>query len=127
MGRALEPVPPLNLVGDFGGGGLLLVAGILAALVERAASGRGQVVDAAMSEGASLLASMIWSYHNKGMWAAERQANIFDGEIFLAPRLNAPIDGEGIITGDWTREEIDDMIVILRSGRLPIHLRLEAE
>lgn len=73
------PVPPLNLIGDFGGGGMLLVAGILAALVERSASGRGQVVDAAMAEGASLLASMIWSYHNKGLWAAEREANIFDG------------------------------------------------
>ncbi|MCI5074191.1 CaiB/BaiF CoA-transferase family protein [Oricola sp.] len=73
------PVPPLNLVGDFGGGGLLLVAGILAALVERSTSGQGQVVDAAMSEGSSLLASMIWSYHNKGLWRPEREANIFDG------------------------------------------------
>ncbi|MBF9033740.1 CoA transferase [Rhodobacterales bacterium HKCCE2091] len=73
------PVPPLNLVGDFGGGGMLLVAGLLAALVERGTSGRGQVVDAAMAEGGSLLASMIWSYHNKGLWADGREANIFDG------------------------------------------------
>ena len=73
------PVPPLNLVGDFGGGGLLLVAGVLAALVERSASGKGQVVDTAMFEGGSLLAAMIWSYHNKGLWRPEREANIFDG------------------------------------------------
>ena len=77
--REHGPVPPLNLVGDFGGGGLLLVAGVLAALVERSMSGQGQVVDAAMSEGGSLLASMIWSYHNKGLWQDERESNIFDG------------------------------------------------
>ncbi len=77
--QADGPVPPLNLIGDFGGGGLLLVSGILAALVERGGSGKGQVVDAAMSEGASLLASMIWSYHNKGLWNPERESNLFDG------------------------------------------------
>lgn len=79
IGPAERPVPPLNLIGDFGGGGMLLVAGVLAALVERATSGRGQVVDAAMAEGAGLLASMIWAYHNKGLWEARREANIFDG------------------------------------------------
>ncbi|WP_346895727.1 CaiB/BaiF CoA-transferase family protein [uncultured Roseibium sp.] len=77
--RESGPVPPLNLIGDFGGGGLLLVSGVLAALVERSVSGRGQVVDAAMAEGASLLSSMIWSYHNKGLWSPERESNIFDG------------------------------------------------
>lgn len=77
--REGRPMPPLNLLGDFGGGGLLLVSGVLAALVERSVSGRGQIVDAAMCEGASLLAGMIWSYHNKGLWADEREANIFDG------------------------------------------------
>lgn len=79
IGPAGRPVPPLNLIGDFGGGGMLLVAGVLAALVERATSGRGQVVDAAMAEGAALLSSMIWAYHNKGLWAAGREANLFDG------------------------------------------------
>ena len=74
-----RPTPPLNLIGDFGGGGMMLVAGVLAALVERATSGRGQVVDAAMAEGASLLAAMIWAYHGKGLWQAEREANLFDG------------------------------------------------
>jgi len=73
------PVPPLNLIGDFGGGGMLLIAGLLAALVERGTSGRGQVVDAAMAEGASLLASMIWAYHGKGLWNGQRESNLFDG------------------------------------------------
>jgi len=73
------PVPPLNLIGDFGGGSMLLIAGILAALVERGMSGRGQVVDAAMAEGAALLGSMIWGYHNKGLWQAGRERNLFDG------------------------------------------------
>ena len=79
IGTAERPVPPLNLIGDFGGGGMLLVAGILAALVERQGSGRGQVVDAAMAEGASLLGAMIWAYHGKGLWRSERASNLFDG------------------------------------------------
>jgi len=73
------PVPPLNLIGDFGGGGMLLIAGVMAALVERSHSGQGQVVDAAMSEGAAMLSSMIWAYHGKGLWNANREANLFDG------------------------------------------------
>jgi alpha-methylacyl-CoA racemase len=79
IGTAERPVPPLNLLAVFGGGGMLLVAGILAALIERQASGRGQVVDAAMAEGASLLAAMIWAYHGKGQWKPAREANLFDG------------------------------------------------
>jgi alpha-methylacyl-CoA racemase len=79
IGTAERPVPPLNLLGDFGGGGMLLVAGILAALIERQRSGRGQVVDAAMTEGASLLAAMTWAYHGKGQWKPAREANLFDG------------------------------------------------
>ena len=79
IGPAERPVPPLNLIGDFGGGGMLLIAGVLAALVERATSGRGQVVDAAMAEGGALLSAMIWAYHNKGLWETRREANLFDG------------------------------------------------
>ncbi|MCC5986174.1 MAG: CoA transferase [Pararhodobacter sp.] len=79
IGPAERPVPPLNLIGDFGGGGMLLIAGVLAALVERATSGRGQVVDAAMAEGGALLSAMIWAYHNKGLWEPRREANLFDG------------------------------------------------
>ncbi len=75
-----KPVPPLNLVADFGGGSMLLVQGILAALVERSVSGRGQVVDAAMVDGVSTLMAMIWSFRGSGTWDdTTRGANMLDG------------------------------------------------
>ena len=73
------PVPPLNLVADFGGGSMLLVAGVLAALVERATSGRGQVVDAAMVDGVSTLLAMTWGMRADGAWQDERGSNLLDG------------------------------------------------
>jgi alpha-methylacyl-CoA racemase len=72
------PTPPLNLVGDFGGGGLLLVVGVLAALLECRSSGRGQVVDAAMVDGAGLLATMFHELIARGGWSAERGTNVLD-------------------------------------------------
>ena len=79
IGRAGErPVPPLNLVGDFGGGGLMLAFGIAAALVERAASGKGQVIDAAMVDGASLLMAMFHSMRAMGTYSDERGTNLLD-------------------------------------------------
>ena len=74
-----RPVPPLNLVGDFGGGALYLAMGILAALVERAASGRGQVIDAAMTDGASSLMTFFHEFRRRGMWGSERGLNLLDG------------------------------------------------
>src|SRR6266702_3079421 len=80
IGRAGErPVPPLNLVGDFGGGGMLLAVGVLAALVERAASGQGQVVDAAMVDGSALLTTFLYGMRAAGMWRDERGTNLLDG------------------------------------------------
>lgn len=80
IGRAgQKPVPPLNLVGDFGGGGLLMTMGILAALHERERSGQGQVVDVAMVDGASLLMSFIHGLRAAGLWGGERGTNLFDG------------------------------------------------
>src|SRR6185437_3749927 len=80
IGRAGErPVPPLNLVGDFGGGGMLLAIGVLAALVERQGSGRGQVVDAAMVDGSALLTSFIYGLRARGAWRDERGVNLLDG------------------------------------------------
>lgn len=73
-----RPVPPLNLVGDFGGGGMLLALGLLAALLEARSSGRGQVVDAAMVEGAGLLATMFWGMAAAGQWSEQRGANLLD-------------------------------------------------
>ncbi len=72
------PVPPLNMVGDFGGGSMFLVTGILAALVERATSGKGQVVDAAMVDGALALSHMIWGMRGMGFWSDERASNLLD-------------------------------------------------
>jgi alpha-methylacyl-CoA racemase len=80
IGRAGErPVPPLNLVGDFGGGGMLLAIGVLAALVERQRSGLGQVIDAAMVDGSALLSSFIYGLRARGAWRDERGVNLLDG------------------------------------------------
>ena len=79
IGRAGDaPVPPLNLVGDFGGGGMLLAFGIACALHEAQRSGRGQVVDAAMVEGASLLATMFWGMQAANRWSDARGENVLD-------------------------------------------------
>jgi len=74
-----RPVPPLNMVGDYGGGSMLLVAGVLAALWERERSGRGQVIDAAMCDGAGLLAQHLWSLRGAGEWFDDRGSNLLDG------------------------------------------------
>jgi alpha-methylacyl-CoA racemase len=80
VGRADErPVVPLNLIGDYGGGSMFLLTGILAALWERGRSGLGQVVDAAMIDGASMLAHMLWSMYGGGAWTDKRGENFLDG------------------------------------------------
>lgn len=79
VGPAERPVPPLNLVGDFGGGGMLLAVGMLAAIVHVRSGGAGQVVDAAMVDGSALLMASHHGYLADGWWAAEREANLLDG------------------------------------------------
>ena len=74
-----KPVPPLNLVGDYGGGALYLAFGVMAALFERQRSGRGQVVDAAMVDGAASLASVFFGLQAAGQWGEGRGANLLDG------------------------------------------------
>ena len=79
MGRAGQPpTPPLNLVGDFGGGGMLLAFGVVAAILEAKTSGSGQVVDAAMIDGAASLMTMTWSFRHMGIWHDERGTNMLD-------------------------------------------------
>jgi alpha-methylacyl-CoA racemase len=73
------PVPPLNLVGDFGGGGMLLAFGVVAALLERGRSGAGQVVDAAMVDGAALLTTQFHELLAAGLWHERRGSNLLDG------------------------------------------------
>jgi alpha-methylacyl-CoA racemase len=80
IGPAAQPLPPLNLVGDYGGGALYLAFGLMAALFERQQSGRGQVVDAAMVDGASSLMSLFHGLAASGQWdPAQRAANLLDG------------------------------------------------
>jgi alpha-methylacyl-CoA racemase len=74
-----KPVPPLNLVGDYGGGALYLVFGVMAALYERQHSGRGQVVDAAMVDGAASLSSIFYGLQAAGRWPGARGTNLLDG------------------------------------------------
>lgn len=74
-----HPVPPLNLLGDFGGGGMYLVAGMLAALHASKTTGRGQVVDAAITDGTAHLMAMIYSLYGSGIWADAREVNLLDG------------------------------------------------
>lgn len=79
IGRKGEaPVPPLNLVGDFGGGALYLALGVVAGLLEAQKSGKGQVVDAAMVDGAASLMTLIYGMHGSGIWNNERGDNILD-------------------------------------------------
>jgi alpha-methylacyl-CoA racemase len=76
--RGERPVPPLNLVGDFGGGSMFLLVGVLAAIIERQTSGRGQVIDAAIVDGVSVLGQMIWAFRGIGIWNDERGTNMLD-------------------------------------------------
>ena len=80
MGRAdAPPAPPLNLLGDFGGGGMMLAFGVVCAVLEAQKSGRGQVIDAAMTDGAALLGAMVYGMRAHGSWSGERAANQLDG------------------------------------------------
>jgi len=74
-----KPVAPINLVGDFGGGGMMLAFGMLAAILQAQATGQGQVVDCAMTEGSAVLSSMIWGFRAMGRWGNPRGANLLDG------------------------------------------------
>ncbi len=77
--RDRPPMPPLNLVADFGGGSMLVLLGIVAALYERERSGRGQVVDAAMVDGVSVLAQMMWTMKSTGAMRDQRESFLLDG------------------------------------------------
>lgn len=92
------PVPPLNLVGDFGGGGAMLAFGIVCGILEARRSGQGQVVDAAMTEGAALLMSPIYGLHAEGSWSNERGRNLLDSGAHFYNTYQCA-DGEWIAIG----------------------------
>lgn len=99
IGREGEaPVPPLNYVGDFGGGAMLLAVGILAALHETRRSGQGQVVDAAMTDGAALLSAMMYGFKAAGQWSNYRGDNMLDGGAFFYDTY-ACADGRHVAVG----------------------------
>lgn len=124
IGRAGErPVPPLNLLGDFGGGGLLLAMGVLAALVERQTSGRGQVVDASMVDGAALLTAALHGLRNVGLWSKGRGENMLDGGAPFYDTYETS-DGKYVAVGAIEERFWADLITVLGidpdevSGRL---------
>ena len=79
IGTTDKPVPPLNLVGDFGGGALYLAFGLMAGVISARETGRGQVIDCAMSDGAASLMAMFYGFKGMGMWQDERRTNLLDG------------------------------------------------
>ncbi|WP_420467598.1 CaiB/BaiF CoA transferase family protein [Panacagrimonas sp.] len=92
------PMPPLNLVGDFGGGGLMLALGIVSAVLEARSSGQGQVIDTAMVEGAGVLMGMIYGLRAVGMWPASRAGNFLDGSAWYY-RCYPTSDGQWMAVG----------------------------
>ena len=117
FGRKGEaPVPPLNLVGDFGGGGMLLGFGVACALLEAARSGKGQVIDAAMVDGASLLAAMFSGFLAAGSWSEERGANTLDTG---APWYDVyeTKDGKYVSIGAIEARFFEELIGKLKIGR----------
>lgn len=99
FGRAGDrPTPPINLVGDFGGGGMMLAFGMVSALLHAGRTGEGQVIDAAMTDGAAVLMSMMWGFRAHGVWADDRGTNLLDtGAPFYDTYATA--DGQWIALG----------------------------
>ncbi|MBZ6378898.1 carnitine dehydratase [Pacificimonas flava] len=76
--RGEKPTPPINMVGDFGGGGMMLAFGMVSALLHAAKTGEGQVIDCAMTDGSAVLMGMIWGMYGAGIWKDERGVNLLD-------------------------------------------------
>ena len=98
IGTAAQPLPPLNLVGDYGGGGMLLAMGVLAAVTRVQHSGEGQVVDAAMTDGAALLMAAQYGLMAKGFWQDARESNFLDGAAHFYGTY-ACLDGKHVSVG----------------------------
>ncbi|MFG1641478.1 CaiB/BaiF CoA transferase family protein [Amycolatopsis sp. NPDC049252] len=124
IGRAGErPVPPLNLVGDFGGGGLLLAMGVLAALYERNTSGKGQVVDASMVDGAALLTTSLHGMAAAGLWGGARGDNMLDGGAPFYDTYETS-DGKYVAVGAIEMRFWGDLVQVLGldPAELPLHV-----
>ena len=129
------PAPPLNLVGDFGGGAMYLLTGILAALVERATSGQGQIIDAAMTDGTASLLSPFFGLMAMNMWTTDRFSNRLDGGAFyygsyecsdgkyisigsLEPQFYAVLLEKAEITDPEFQEQLDEAAWPAKRGKL---------
>jgi len=110
--RGGDPVYPLNLVGDFGGGGVYLAMGLLAAMLESSKSGKGQVVDAAMVDGAASLMTMFYGLLAGDMWRDERGSNILDGGAPFA-RPYRTLDGKHIVVSPLENRFFREMLNIM--------------
>jgi alpha-methylacyl-CoA racemase len=125
IGRPGErPVPPLNLVGDYGGGGMLLAVGVLAALLEAKGSGRGQVVDAAMVDGAALLMAPIYAMMARGRWGPERGANYLDGAAVFYDTYECA-DGRWLAVGPIEPQFWAEMLRLLSLDPARFERRME--
>jgi alpha-methylacyl-CoA racemase len=113
-----KPVPPLNLVADFGGGSLYCVVGILAALVERSVSGRGQVVDAAMVDGVSSLLAMFYAMKAGGGFSEQRGSNLLDGGAPFYDTYECA-DGEYVAVGALEPQFFAELIDVLKLDNAP--------
>jgi alpha-methylacyl-CoA racemase len=110
IGRAGEaPLPPLNLVGDFGGGGMLLAYGVVCALLEAQRSGQGQVVDAAMVDGSALLMTMFHAFRAMGIWDDERGSNLLDTGAYFYEVYETK-DGKYISIGALERQFYETLV-----------------
>jgi alpha-methylacyl-CoA racemase len=98
-----RPVPPLNLVGDFGGGGMLLAFGVACALIETQRSGKGQVVDAAMVDGAAVLMTMFHAFRAMGIWEDTRGNNLLDTGAYFYEVYETQ-DGKYVSIGSLERQ-----------------------
>jgi alpha-methylacyl-CoA racemase len=115
IGRSGQPpVPPINLIGDFGGGGMLLAFGVVCGLLESSRSGQGQVIDAAMVDGAALLAAMIHGFRAGGTWG-ERGTNILDGGSWYY-EVYETADGGHISFGSLEPQFFQEMLRITGLG-----------
>jgi alpha-methylacyl-CoA racemase len=126
IGTSQMPLPPLNLVGDYGGGGMFAVVGILAALFERSITGSGQVIDVAMVDGTATLMGPVRDLFNAGVWSAERASNFLDGG---APfyRCYETSDGRFVAVGALEPQFYSELISGLGLGEDDLPNRFDRE
>ena len=108
IGTADTPVPPLNILGDFGGGGMLLAVGLLSGILEATRSGQGQVLDVAMLDGSLTQMAVFYGMLAEGTWRDQRQSNVVDGAAHYY-RVYETADGQHMAVGAIERQFYDDL------------------